>query len=75
MERTVKASEFKARCLALMDEVAESGDTLVITKHGKPVVRVAPVRPAGVKFGFYSGHVEVVGDILEPIDVTWEAAE
>ena len=33
----IKASEFKARCLKLMDEVAESGEEIVITKHGAGV--------------------------------------
>ena len=37
--RTIKASEFKAKCLKLMDEVAESGEEIVITKNGRPVSR------------------------------------
>lgn len=41
-EREITASQFKARCLRLLDEVAESGETLVITKHGRPVARVVP---------------------------------
>lgn len=45
MERTISATQFKARCLALLDEVAESGETLVVTKRGKPVARVEPARP------------------------------
>ena len=40
--RTIKASEFKAKCLKLMDEVAETGQEIVITKNGKPVSRLAP---------------------------------
>jgi prevent-host-death family protein len=44
--REITASQFKARCLRLLDEVAESGETLVITKHGRPVARVEPpLRP------------------------------
>ena len=35
--RTVSAGEFKAKCLKLMDEVNESGEQIVITKHGRPV--------------------------------------
>ena len=42
--RTIKASEFKAKCLKLMDEVAESGEGIVITKNGKPVSRRLPYR-------------------------------
>jgi len=40
--REISASQFKARCLRLLDEVAETGETLVITKHGRPVARVEP---------------------------------
>ena len=40
--REITATQFKARCLRLLDEVAESGETLVITKHGRPVARVEP---------------------------------
>ena len=42
--RTIKASEFKAKCLQLMDEVAETGDEIVITKNGRPVSRLVPYR-------------------------------
>lgn len=42
VERTISASQFKAKCLALLDEVAESGQTLIVTKRGKPVARVQP---------------------------------
>jgi len=40
--REITASQFKARCLRLLDEVAETGDPLIITKHGRPVARVVP---------------------------------
>ena len=40
--REITASQFKARCLRLLDEVAETGETLIVTKHGKAVARVLP---------------------------------
>jgi len=40
----MKASEFKARCLKLMDEVQETGEEIVITKNGKPVSKLVPYR-------------------------------
>ncbi len=50
--RIVKASEFKAKCLKLMDEVAATGDTLTVTKNGRPVVEVRAVeRPRRGLFG------------------------
>ena len=41
-QKEITASQFKARCLRLLDEVAETGETLVVTKHGHPVARVVP---------------------------------
>lgn len=72
--RTIKASEFKAKCLKLMDEVAESGEEIVITKHGRPVSRLTPYRekPKSL-FGRGKGMIEIHGDIVEPLDVVWEA--
>jgi len=70
----MKASEFKAKCLALMDEVAASGDSVVITKNGKPVSRLVPYRrrPSSL-FGALAGAVTIRGDIVEPIDVERDA--
>lgn len=70
----VKASEFKAKCLKLMDEVAETGETIVITKRGKPVAELVPAkqRPKSL-IGLHKGQIKILGDIIEPIDVEWEA--
>jgi prevent-host-death family protein len=46
LHREITATQFKARCLRLLDEVAETGETLIVTKHGRPVARVEPpLRP------------------------------
>ena len=72
--RTIKASEFKAKCLKLMDEVAGSGEEIVITKNGKPVCRLVPYRKAPkAPFGRDRNIIRILGDITEPIDVEWEA--
>lgn len=72
--RTIKASEFKAKCLKLMDEVAESGQEIVITKNGNPVSRLAPYRAKPkTLFGRDRDRIRILGDIIEPIDVEWEA--
>ena len=75
--RVIKASEFKAKCLALMDEVAKTGERILITKNGKPVAELsAPRRPA-VKsaFGLHKGQIEILGDIIAPAadEDEWEA--
>ena len=45
-QRTIPAGEFKAKCLALLDEVAAGGEELIVTKRGKPVARVVPLATA-----------------------------
>lgn len=74
--RTVKASEFKAKCLQLMDEVAASGEEIVITKFGEPVAKLAPLRqkPKSL-FGIDRGRIEILGDIDSPLYEDWEIDE
>ena len=64
----IKAGEFKAKCLELMDLVANRGEEIVITKRGKPVARLVPVENAATlsPFGFMRGTAEILGDILAP---------
>jgi prevent-host-death family protein len=74
MTKAIKASEFKAKCLALIDEVATSGETLVITKNGRPLVELVPHRSKKRSpFGIWKDSVKITGDIISPIDVEWEA--
>ncbi len=71
--RTVKASEFKAKCLKLMDEVAETGESVVITKNGRPVAQLGPVATRRRTLaGLHKGQIRILGDIIEPIDAGWE---
>ena len=70
-EQSVAATAFKARCLALLDRVAETGEPLVVTKRGKPVARVVPARRAEPVT--LRGSVTVRGDIVAPILDAWEA--
>ena len=66
--RTIKASEFKAKCLKLMDEVAETGEEIVITKNGRPVSRLAPYRERPkTLFGADKGKIKILGDIVSPM--------
>lgn len=66
-QRTIPAGEFKNRCLALMDEVNETGEEIVITKHGKPVSRLVPAKERKPQmWGRYKGQIRIVGDIMSP---------
>ena len=72
-ERAITATEFKAKCLRLMDEVSESGATLVITKNGRPVSCLVPYREMPrAPFGRDRDIIQIRGDIIEPLDVEWE---
>lgn len=73
--RTIKASEFKAKCLALMDEVAATGEPVTITKKGKPVATLAPIAPERPKslFGLHKEQITILGDIISPLDEEWGA--
>ncbi len=71
---TIKASEFKAKCLKLMDEVAETGEEILITKYGYPTARLVPYRQKPSDwFGADRGQLEILGDIISPVEVAWEA--
>jgi prevent-host-death family protein len=72
--RQITASEFKAKCLALMDEVARTGAALIITINGKAVAELVPHRPRKQNArGVLKDELFVTGDIISPIDVEWEA--
>ncbi|MDR3741580.1 MAG: type II toxin-antitoxin system prevent-host-death family antitoxin [Terracidiphilus sp.] len=74
MANTVPAGEFKAKCLKMIDEVAQKRKPLVITKYGKPVAQVIPM-PAKQRdiVGSMKGSGVILGDIISPIDVEWDA--
>ena len=73
--KTIQAGKFKAQCLALLDSVSQTHETLIITKHGKPVAKVLPfdTEKEGTDTPL-KGMATFVGDVLSPIDENWEAA-
>jgi len=66
--KTIKASEFKTKCLSILDAVDKYGETITITKRGRPVAYLARARkPKRVKpFGCMKGTFKIVGDIVSP---------
>ena len=74
----INATEFKTKCLKLMDEVAKTHETIVITKRGKPIAKLVPVEPEKEAqpsyFGCMAGTIKITGDIMAPIEnEDWEA--
>ena len=74
--RTIPAENFKAQCLKLIDQVQQTGEEIVVTKRGKPVVRLVP---AGGKldtlFGAMKGSATSRGDIIGPFHEKWQPEE
>lgn len=74
--QTIQASKFKARCLALMDEVARTGESILVTKNGKPVAELVAHRRAPAKslIGLHQGRIRITGDIVAPAGAgLWKA--
>ncbi len=70
----IPAAVFKAECLKLMDEVARTGQPVVITKHGKPVAQLVPMpaRPRSL-FGYMKNTLRIEGDVIASIEEQWSA--
>ncbi|MGA1995036.1 MAG: type II toxin-antitoxin system prevent-host-death family antitoxin [Bryobacteraceae bacterium] len=64
--RTVSVTEFKAKCLALLDDIGERGGSITITKRGKPLAKVGPARRLAWKSpeGAWAGKVIVDDELL-----------
>ena len=67
--REINASEFKAKCLAILDEVVQTGQSVTIMKRGKPVAQLVPPVPRqhGHPQDALFGTVKIHGDIVEPV--------
>jgi len=74
----VAISEFKAKCLGLLEQVRKTKKPIRITRFGKPVAVVVPPMPPAPPadwLGSMAGTIEIVGDIVSPVieDTDWEA--
>lgn len=67
--REIPAGEFKSKCLALLDQVAVTRQEIVVTKRGRAVAKLVPIEKAPS----LRGSVLAADDIVDPIDVAWEA--
>jgi prevent-host-death family protein len=70
--RTVSASQFKAQCLAMLDEVAATGEEIVVTKRGRAVARVSAATEPESLHGSVIFNVSDE-ELIEPLDVEWNA--
>ncbi len=73
-QRTIPAGQFKAKCLALLDEVRDQQEEIIVTKRGKPVAKVVPIEVA-VWPGLVGTVLWEADDIITPFDDEWDAAQ
>jgi prevent-host-death family protein len=75
--RSIRASEFKSKCLAILDEVSRTGESITILKRGQPVACLVPASKGGAKHPqlVLKGTFEIIGDIVGPAVPAedWEA--
>jgi prevent-host-death family protein len=66
--KTITATEFKAKCLAILDEVNRTGEPVTVLKRGKPVAQLLPPVPREEVYPQYAlrGTLTIHGDIIEP---------
>ena len=72
-DREMSASEFKATCLALLDEVARTGVPVVVTKRGRPVARLVPLADDTARPLLGSVTYDSEQDLMGPVTDEWEA--
>ena len=71
--KQIPAGSFKARCLAVMNEIQSTREPVVVTKRGKPLVKVVPIEEqTNGLLGCMKGKIQIVGDIESPIPVEWK---
>ena len=75
MAKTMSAATFKARCLEVLDTVANTSEPVIVTKRGKPVARVVPMLNKPTRLlGAMRGRIATVGDIVAPLGIPWGEA-
>ena len=76
MKKEMPISQFKNHCLKLIDELSKHADEeIIITKRDKPIAKFIPIKKDNIKplFDLLKGRGKIVGDIISPIDVEWDA--
>lgn len=66
--KKMAAGKFKTHCLSVMEDVRATGEPVVVTKRGEPVVKVVPLASEENElFGFMAGEFKITGDIESPV--------
>lgn len=74
--KTMSVTEFKAKCLQLINQLSKTGETIRLTNRGKPVAEIGPAKceHGKIRMGLFRNDGIIVGDIISPLDTDdWEA--
>jgi len=72
MARHISVSRFKAECLGLLEDISQTGEELVVTKRGRPLARVAPIRAVPSLEGSVE-YLVLDEELIEPVGSAWDA--
>lgn len=75
MKESVSASHLKAKCSEVLDQVERHKKSVIVTRRGRPIARLVPFENDEPRelYGSLSGSVRFWGDVIEPLEVEWEA--
>lgn len=74
VNRVVSATEFKAKCLSILDDIEQKGAAITVTRRGRPVAIIGPVAKDDFRSlkDCYAGKAKIVGDIIHGLDGVWK---
>jgi prevent-host-death family protein len=73
--KSVPATEFKTHCLSLLEEVRETRQPLLVTRHGKPVVEISPYVPKNAaRVNPLKRSIVFQDDLVSPLEEKWDSA-
>lgn len=67
---SVTVTDFKARCHQILDQISQTGESVTVTKHGKPIAVVSPVASEPglpYRLGLFVGKAKILADLIEPV--------
>jgi prevent-host-death family protein len=76
-ERELSTSQLKAHCSEVVEGVASRRETVIVTRRGRPVAKIVPIDAGEQRalFGCARGVLTIRGDLIDPVDVAWEASD
>ena len=73
-EKLVTATQFKARCLSLLESVRRTRQPLLVTRRGKPIAKISPPSACTAALYALKGSVLRQKDLVSPLPGAWDSA-